>query len=252
VPTPETVPNPAPELVPSPDIEPIPQPIPSPDAVPTPETVPNPAPELAPSPDIGIIPEPSVIPSPYIEPSPEEPIPPTYVVTDNFVSKVIKHICSSMFDILVEICPFGYQQNLPIYEASCGYDGSALLSYRFDQLKIDASIITNPKAFFTNAAQLAETVFDESTYRYMITSVHAGIHDSFSLAANISDVNEFFISLPGCSSYCKFPGASCSSAGDCQLSLTLAQMIALTASASTIYMNVMFLIICLLTLSIWN
>jgi len=284
---PETVPNPQPEPAPSPDVvitpEPapspdiiiIPEPSPSPDIVIIPEPAPSPdiiitpepsaspditiTPEPAPSPDIIIIPEPSAIPSPDIQPNPEVPLPPAYVVPDNFVSGVIKSICSTMFNTLEEVCPAGYQDNLPIYEASCSYDGSALLSYRFDQLQLDDSILTNPAAFFTNAAQLAETVFDDSTYYYMVSSVRAGIHDCFYQAQNLSlvepvfNVNEFYGSLPGCSSYCKFPGASCSSSGDCQLSLTLAQLIALTASsASTIYMNIMILIICLLTLTIWN
>jgi len=163
-----------------------------------------------------------------------------------------------MFDTLEEVCPDGYKENLPIYESSCIYDGSALLSHRFEQLQLDDSIIDNPNAFFTNAAQLAETVFDDSTYYFMVSSVRAGIHDCFYEAQNLSlvepvfNVNEFFVSLPSCSSYCKFPGSSCSVKDECQLSLTLADLIALTGSASTIYMNVMFLIVCLLTLSIWN
>jgi hypothetical protein len=261
VPYSSNLPNPQP--VPAPNIV-IPVPIPSPDIQPTPypDTVPNSQPEPAPSPD-SVIPEPSpngVIPVPSpngVIPGPA-PLPDAYVVPDNFVSRVIKTICTDMFNVLEDVCPAEYQQNLPIYESSCVYDGAALLSYRFDQLKIDGSIIDDPGSFFTNAEQLAETVFDDSTYYFMVSSVRAGIHDCFFQAQNISivepvfNVNVFRQSLPGCTSFCKYPGSTCSSNGDCQLSLTLAQLITLTGSASTICMNVLFLIICLLTLSIWN
>jgi len=121
VPNPQPIPNPInvpdPQPTPYPETVPNPQPIPNPDTVPVPqptpypETVPNPQPEPAPGPDIVIIPEPSTIPSPDIQPSPEVPLPPAYVVPDNFVSRVIKNICSSMFGTLKGVCPAGYQQS---------------------------------------------------------------------------------------------------------------------------------------------
>jgi len=251
-PQPATVPNPQPDTVPQPNTVPNPQPYNVPN--PQPNTVPNPQPDTVPQPNTVPNPQPNTVPAPEI------PVPLPYIVPDNFVSSAVKSICSSMFTVVEDVCPANYQQNLPNYETSCAYDGAALLSYRFDQLKIDASIINDPGSFFTNAEQLAETVFDSSTYYFMVSSVRAGIHDCFIQAQNVSlaepafKANAFYKSLPGCSSYCKFPGSSCSSTGDCQLSLTLAQLITLvaTGSASTICMNVLFLIVCLLTLSIWN
>jgi hypothetical protein len=212
---------------------PIPQPTPNPSTVPMPQPVPN-------------------------VPNPEVPAPPAWVVPDNFVSNVIKTICFSMFDVLEEVCPAGYTQNLPIYKTSCVYDGAALLTNRFNALQISVDTLSDPSTFFTNAEQLAKTVFDDSTYSSMVSSVHAGVHDCFfqsqniSLSAPVFNATRFYGSLPGCSSYCKFPGALCSSSGDCQLSLTLADLITLTGSSSTIYINVMFLIVCMLILSIWN
>jgi len=160
-----------------------------------------------------------------------------------------------MFDVLENICPADHQQNLSIYQTSCIYDGSALLTYQFDQLSINAdSIINDPKAFFTDATELAETVLEPSTYYFMVSSVRAAIHECFIQSQNISisepvwNVTQFYGSLPGCSSYCKYPGASCSSDGDCQLSLTFEQLIGLTGSSTTIYINFMFLIVCLLIL----
>jgi len=189
----------------------------------------------------------------------------SFVVSDNFLSKAAKSICVEMFKILGDVCPPETNNNLPFYESTCIYDGSAFLTNRFNQLSPNTDVSTllnvDVTTFIQDIQLLSETILDQETYTFMVSSVNSGLHDCFfrNLTFNVThpefDVNAFRNSLPGCSSYCKFPGTACSADDQCQLSLTLQQLITLisdSGSTPTIPMNVILIIgSVLLLLSIW-
>jgi len=189
----------------------------------------------------------------------------SYVVSDNFLTKAATSICVEMFKILGDVCPPETNNNLPFYESTCIYDGSAFLTNRFNQISPNTDVSTllnvDVNTFIQNIQLLSETILDQETYSFMVSSVNSGLHDCFfrNLTFNVThpefDVNAFRNSLPGCSSYCKFPGTSCSADDKCQLSLTLEQLITLisdSGSTPTIPMNVILIIgSVLLLLSIW-
>jgi len=179
----------------------------------------------------------------------------SFVVTDNFLSKAAKSICVEMFKILGDICPPETNNNLPFYESTCIYDGSALLTNRFNQISPNTDVSTlltvDVNTFIQDIQLLSETILDQDTYTFMVSSVNSGLHDCFfrNITFNVThpefDATAFRASLPGCSSYCKFPGTSCSADDQCQFSLTLEQLITListSGSTPTIPMNVILII----------
>jgi len=189
----------------------------------------------------------------------------SFVVTDNFLSKAAKSICVDLFKILGDVCPPETNNNLPFYESTCIYDGSALLTNRFNQLSPNTDVSTlltvDVTTFIQDIGLLSQTILDQETYTFMVSSVNSGLNDcffrnmTFNVTHPVFDANAFRSSLPGCSSYCKFPGTSCSADDQCQFSLTLQQLITLIAdsgSTPTIPMNVILIIgSVLLLLSIW-
>jgi len=182
-----------------------------------------------------------------------------FSVVDDFVTKAVTAICSPMFEALGKVCPSNYSQNLPNYQLTCIYDGAALLSYQLNQIVPTLSFdsVSDFTNSFQNLGKLAETVLTVSAFTTMVSSVQRGMEDCFFQDLTFNETNPqfnpdaFTASLPGCQSYCNYPGSTCSS-GQCQFSLTVSQLITLAGSSSTVHINVvlMFFIVCVL-LSIW-
>jgi len=192
-----------------------------------------------------------------------------------FYQKQPQKFAFFFFDVLSDLCPANFSENLDVYETTCIYDGSAFLTYNFEQLDTGSTdidslddLITNVKSLVSNLKLLGETILDEDSFSFIISSVRSGIHDCFyrNLTTNSTttnsttnsteldfDIDAFYSSLPGCSSYCVFPGASCSEEDDCELTMTFEELIDFVQSgSSTIQMNVIIFIgsIVLLFLSI--
>jgi len=178
-------------------------------------------------------------------------------VSDNILTKAAKSICVELFEFLGDLCPANSSQNLPSYQTTCIYDGSALITKKFEQLSPSTDVDTVSKSFFSNLAILSETILDADIWTLMVASARTGIQDCFyqNLTLNGTnpefDVSSFLTALPGCSSYCTIAGASCSDDDECQFSLTLGELIDRASSgSSTIPLNVVLFIGCVL-LSIW-
>jgi len=175
------------------------------------------------------------------------------------VTKAATSICSSMFQALGKVCPANYSQNLPTYQSTCIYDGAALITYQLNQIVPTLSFdsVSDFTDSIQNLGKLAETALTVSAFNTMVSSVQSGMTDCFFRNQTFNATNPrfnydvFTASLPSCESYCNYPGSTCSS-GQCQLSLTVSQLITLAGSSSTIHINVvfMFFIVCVL-LSIW-
>jgi len=183
---------------------------------------------------------------------------PAFVVPNNFITNVAISICNSMFDSLGTICPKNHSQNLPIYRESCVYDGAALLSYQLNQIVPSFSFnsITDFFKSVQDLGKLGETALSGDAFTVMEGSVRSGISDclfqnlTFNATKPVFNSDVFTSALPGCESYCKLPGMSCSS-NRCQFTLTLGELITYAGSSSSVQINVVFMFFIVCALSIW-
>jgi len=186
----------------------------------------------------------------------------SYSVTDSILSRAATSICTSMFSSISSLCPHNRSQYLQYYETTCIYDGAAMLTYQLNQMapSISFSSFSSFATSIDNLGLSTQTLLTQNIFSVMTASIKSGLASCFfsNLTFNATkpefDANLFTSDiLPPCTSYCIYPGASCSPSGECQFSLTFSALSKLGSASCREYSSMgMFIILCIsLFLSIW-